>query len=238
MSNLIVRDATALKHTPLTDDGLLRAGDAALAFDPLSGQGVQHALASAAQVAIVLHTMLLREESSALAREFYSTRHAEAAHEHVSACRIFYQRQDRFDGEFWRERKGGSTLPFRSERRSVSLHTRMHETLILSPEVYWKEIPVIARGFIEKKQALFHPSLTRPVAYLEGQAAFHMLVDLAGEVTGFALLQRWADRAGLTKEAGLRALCFLLRHNILVRVGAQGRCKLVIRLPASHTERR
>ena len=71
MSNLIARDATVVERTPLSDDGLLRVGDAALALDPLSGQGFQHAVVSAAQVAIVLHTMLAREESSTLAREFY-----------------------------------------------------------------------------------------------------------------------------------------------------------------------
>lgn len=231
VSNLIARDATALERRPLKDDDLLRVGDAALALDPLSGQGFQHALVSAAQVAIVIHTMVARKESSMLAGEFYRARHAEAAYQHGLACRVFYQRQNRFNGEFWRERMGENSLPSPLETPSESFHAWIHERLVLSDKVRWKDVPAIAGEFVERERALFHPSLTRPIAYLEGRIAFDMLADLSGEVTGLALLQRWADRAELPRELGLRALRFLVRHGIFLPAGRGTYCPSLVGLP-------
>jgi|GEM_PF-1443059 len=233
VSKLLARDATAVERTPITVDGLLRTGDAALAFDPLSGQGFQHALVSAAQAAIVLHTMIAREESYALAQEFYCTRHAEAAHEHALGCIGFYRRQDRFNGEFWRERMGEESRPSPSETPSGSLEIRLGDRLILSDKVSWREVPVIADEFVRNQCALCHPSLTRPIAFLEGQATLDLLAGFE-EISGLALLQRWTDRWGLSSEAGLRALRFLVRQDILMPMGAGSCRKSVAALVASH----
>jgi flavin-dependent dehydrogenase len=78
-SNFRAHDATAAERTPFTADGLLRVGDAALALDPLSSQGIQRALVSAGQAATVLHTMLVRQESAGLAGQFYRSRISKAS---------------------------------------------------------------------------------------------------------------------------------------------------------------
>jgi flavin-dependent dehydrogenase len=235
VSNIVVRDATPAATATLADSGIMRAGDAALALDPLSGQGLQHAFVSAAQVAIVLHTMLAREESSALAQEFYRARHAEAAGEHALSCRAFYKRQDRFNGEFWRERLSENSLPSLRETRSTTLDVLRQDKLILSHEVRWKEVPVIKGDFIESEHALCHPSLMRPIAYLEGRVALDMLAAVSGEITPRALLQGWAERAPWGREVGLRALQFLVHHGILLPAGPRSGCQSEAALPLSST---
>lgn len=54
--------------------GDLAVGDAALALDPLSSQGVAAALRGAAQAAAVVHTRLRAPEHAALANAFYRDR--------------------------------------------------------------------------------------------------------------------------------------------------------------------
>jgi hypothetical protein len=162
VSHLTVRDATAAERAPLTAEGLLRAGDVALALDPLSGQGFKHALVAGAQAATVLHTLLAREELAALARQFYVESHHEAAREHAATCQAFYQRQDRFGGPFWRER-AGVTASRSSPSLSGAFDASIHEKLILSPEARWVQAPAITGEFVESQRALCHPSLTRPI---------------------------------------------------------------------------
>jgi len=194
---------------------MLRVGDSALALDPMSGQGVQHALTSASQAAAVLHTLLVREGSAAFAREFFQSRHVEAAREHTAAFTAFYRRQNRYEGDFWRERVGEdlhSTLLEPSSERP-SLGYSMHERLVVSKEARWKETPVMAGEFISAVSALYHPSLTRPVAYLEGRLASELLNCFSGSMPGIEWLDAW--RTMLPDAARLRAFRFVTRHGIL-----------------------
>jgi Ferritin-like/Tryptophan halogenase len=90
---------------PLVGERLLRVGDAAFALDPLSSQGVQHALSSAGQAAIVIHTILARPENATWAKAFFRERHHEMIDRHRASCAALYSRQNRFETPFWQERK-------------------------------------------------------------------------------------------------------------------------------------
>ena len=215
VSNITARDSTPALRAPITTNNVLRVGDAALALDPLCGQGLQHALVSAAQAATVLHTLLVREGSSRIAREFCLTSHAESVREHVSACKTFYRRQNRHEGDFWRERASEelTSSSLHSEAQRVTLDGWMNERLVLSRHAFWKDLPVIAREFIEHAPALMHPSLSRPIAYLEGLPAIELLSGLRNADSGRALLQIWRSR--LPEAASIRALQFLLRRGVV-----------------------
>jgi len=234
-SNFRAHDATAAERTPFTADGLLRVGDAALALDPLSGQGIQRALVSATQAATVLHTMLVREESAGLAGQFYIESHREAARKHAMMCQAFYRRQDRFDGAFWRERTSEIFPPSPPHASWASLDAWLDERLMLSHAASWKNVPVIAGEFIENRRALCHPSLSRPIAFLEGEPAAEMLANLSAGVTGPALLRQWAERYRLPTAAGARALQLLARHGILQPAGRKsGASRYQFRCHAPH----
>jgi flavin-dependent dehydrogenase len=82
--------------TPMLDESpvgaqWIVAGDAALAIDPLSSQGVQTAIGTALHAAVVLNTMIGRPGNSELAARFYRSRLKESAAFHAAAAGRFYQ---------------------------------------------------------------------------------------------------------------------------------------------------
>lgn len=216
VSELQVRDATAAECPPKPTEHLWRAGDAALKLDPLSGQGFQHALASAVQVAIVINTLIARPDSEAVARAFYCNTHRAAVREHLSARAALYRHQDRFDTTFWRERVQGQ-FPAEPARAQQSIVKCLQSKLVISRQVCWKETPIINEDFVERQEALCHPSLLWPLAYLEGQPVNTMLPASSRGCTGLALLKSWHAHAGVQPAAGIRALKFLVGHGILKR---------------------
>jgi flavin-dependent dehydrogenase len=152
-SRVAVREATASERSSVISEGIVRVGDAAFAQDPLSSQGLQYALVSAGQAAIVINTILVHMENAALAQDFYRLRHDEAVRHHQAACATLYGRQDQFDTMFWRERQGpipaapsvlaDAEWPYESSEI-------LHASLILSAEARWQQTAVITGDFIEK----------------------------------------------------------------------------------------
>jgi flavin-dependent dehydrogenase len=98
----------ACDATPYVDDepigaDHLRVGEASYAIDPLTSQGVQHALSSALQGSIALHTILTAPADGDAAIAFYRTRQAAAAAASARTCVQLYAQMERFaDEPFWR----------------------------------------------------------------------------------------------------------------------------------------
>lgn len=93
----------------------LAIGDAAMAFDPLSGQGVYKALQSALRAAEAIdqhltgNTSALSDYSAAVAQDF---------DRYLSTRRMFYSRERRWPGStFWKRRAGDGI----TERQTVSV---------------------------------------------------------------------------------------------------------------------
>ncbi len=112
----LLRDAApggepfARAATPVFDSGLagervLRIGDAALAVDPLSGNGVFQALSTANVAPAVVNTLLRRPESAALARAFYVSRARDIFTRFGRVSRDFYAAgAAHHGGAFWETR--------------------------------------------------------------------------------------------------------------------------------------
>lgn len=83
-----VNSAPAMAHE-LTGPGLIRAGSAALRFDPLCGEGVGHAAREAYLAAAVLRAADRGETVQGLL-EHYATRLQQAFLRHLLVCRSFY----------------------------------------------------------------------------------------------------------------------------------------------------
>jgi hypothetical protein len=81
---------------------------------------------------------------------------------------MFYGRQDPFDDPFWQER--ATEISSRSAIEPVAAFADewLNEELVLSAEAHWRDVPVIAGEFVKCRRALCHPSVARPIAYIDG----------------------------------------------------------------------
>jgi menaquinone-9 beta-reductase len=134
---LIARPAHARLGRASPDLGLWRVGDAALALDPLSGQGVYEALRGAATVAAAVGTVLDGGDAL-LAARFVTERNEEAWARAVGSAAGFYAENAAL-GRFWTATAtayAGLTAPAapgptRIERRPVLEGGRIRERPVL-----------------------------------------------------------------------------------------------------------
>ncbi len=68
------RSSTAILAGECVGQDWIRVGDAAMAVDPLSGNGIFQSLSSALQAPVVINTLLRRPERAGLARQFHQQR--------------------------------------------------------------------------------------------------------------------------------------------------------------------
>jgi flavin-dependent dehydrogenase len=170
----------------------LRVGDASYAIDPLSSQGVQHALASALQGAVALHTLLVAPADGEAAIEFYRTRQADAFAASARTAAALYARERRFvEQPFWAARAGAPVATAPPPPRAA---LRPDRPLRLGDAVRIAETPVLIGDRIRRVRALHHPLLARPTAFLGDVPLAPLAAQLAGR-TAAELAQRWPARA-------------------------------------------
>jgi len=181
--------------TPYSDDdpigpNHLRVGEASYAVDPLSSQGVQHALNSALQGGIAMHTLLTSPEDGDAAVEFYRSRQTEATTTSARAAAQIYAREDRFASEpFWSPRAAqgpDSALEFIG--RGPIPNDR---PLRLAAAVRIIETPVLAGERIRRMQTLNHPALRRPIAFLGGVELAPLMREVGAGRTADDLARSW-----------------------------------------------
>lgn len=212
---------TASERVPAIDERMLRVGDAAFSMDPLSSQGLQHALITAGQAAVVIHTLLTCESNSELAFDFYKQRQAESVLRHQAVCAHFYRQQNRFDGAFWRERRAAADAPLEKPVHTEATRRLFAQALqariVLSKNARWHDTPVICGDLVKCRAALYHPSLDRPVAYLEDRLASDLLAHVGLNTTGLALMEAWVACEHMDLTSAQRALTFLLTAGLIER---------------------
>ncbi|MDH1574892.1 MULTISPECIES: flavin-dependent monooxygenase QhpG [Pseudomonas] len=100
------RSSTAILAGDCVGDGWIRVGDAAMAVDPLSGNGIFQSLSSALQAPVVINTLLRRPERAALARQFHQQRVEQLFMRFARIGRDFYGQEQRRVGQpFWARRQ-------------------------------------------------------------------------------------------------------------------------------------
>ncbi|MFJ4351284.1 NAD(P)/FAD-dependent oxidoreductase [Pseudomonas sp. NPDC089428] len=100
------RSSTAILAGDCVGDDWLRVGDAAMAVDPLSGNGIFQSLSSALQAPVVINTLLRRPERAALARQFHQQRIEQLFLRFARIGRDFYgQELERAGQPFWERRR-------------------------------------------------------------------------------------------------------------------------------------
>lgn len=105
-TTLHARSSTAILFQEVSGPNWLRVGDAAMAVDPLSGNGIFQSLSSALQAPAVINTMLKHPQRAALARRFHQRRVEHLFLRFARTGRDFYALEQRWPEQtFWRERR-------------------------------------------------------------------------------------------------------------------------------------
>jgi menaquinone-9 beta-reductase len=168
---LVARPAHARLGRASQDPGVWRVGDAALALDPLSGQGVYEALRGATAVAAALGTVL-EGGDPALAARFVTERYREAWSKAVATAARFYAENGALGG-FWADTAAAYAAlvpavdagPARVERRPVLEGGRIRERAVLvtalAPRGAWhvEGVPLVALLDLVRDTAPAAPAL-------------------------------------------------------------------------------
>lgn len=103
---LHARSSTAILTPVCGGENSLRVGDAAMAVDPLSGNGIFQSLSSALQAPAVINTLLTHPERRELALRFHQQRVEHLFWRFARLGRDFYREEHRWtDQPFWRVRR-------------------------------------------------------------------------------------------------------------------------------------
>ncbi|QXH58766.1 flavin-dependent monooxygenase QhpG [Pseudomonas maumuensis] len=176
-AQVYARSSTATLAYACAGDDWLRVGDAAMAVDPLSGNGIFQSLSSALQAPVVINTLLRRPEHAALAQRFHQTRIEQLFLRFARIGRDFYaQEQLRASAAFWAARRAWpDAQPVHAQAAwgAVTLERR----------------PVLREDFVEEAEVVVTADQPLGVWHLHG-------VELAPVVRGV--------RAGLSLHELLR----------------------------------
>jgi len=101
------RSSTAILAGECVGPDWIRVGDAAMAVDPLSGNGIFQSLSSALQAPVVINTLLRKPERAALAQQFHQQRVEQLFLRFARIGRDFYTQEQGWAGQaFWGQRQG------------------------------------------------------------------------------------------------------------------------------------
>ncbi len=104
--DLHARSSSSILSLDSCGSNWLRIGDAAMAVDPLSGNGIFQALSSALQAPAVLYTLMEKPQQAVLAKEFHQQRIEHLFLRFARLGRDFYQMEQQWpDQPFWQARQ-------------------------------------------------------------------------------------------------------------------------------------
>jgi flavin-dependent dehydrogenase len=105
-SDITARGSSSILQGELVTPRMLRVGDAAMAVDPLSGNGIFQALSSALVAPPVINTLLQYPAESQLAMQFYRDRVRQTFLRFARLGRDFYRLETNWpESDFWRQRQ-------------------------------------------------------------------------------------------------------------------------------------
>ncbi|ABW29990.1 flavin-dependent monooxygenase QhpG [Acaryochloris marina] len=194
-------------------DSFIRIGDACLCLDPLSSQGIQSAVASGLQAAIIINTFLKYPEDTELAISFYNARQKEKRNEYITKTASFYQQVAAVRNKlFWHQR---ATFP--EGQLAPILKTKSFDgncKIQLSDHAYMNSTPIIEGNRIISKHALYHDMLSRPIAFVGGVEIVPLLRKVSPGTTIQDILQVWSKN--LPVELSYNIMAWLWIRKIIV----------------------
>ncbi len=166
ISQVSVCPATAFVDQDPVSENFIKIGDAAFTMDPLSSQGVQKAIKTAFQGAIVVNTILQKENSEA-ALGYYRSLIKREKDNNAQWTRQFYNRQKRFEGSpFWNLRKDPS-VPEQEEGPKIKVAIRKEDVLWINRQIIFKKVPVVGADFIQFNEAVIVNGQEEPLVFVQ-----------------------------------------------------------------------
>lgn len=180
---LHARSSTAILAPQVCGENWIRVGDAAMAVDPLSGNGIFQSLSSALQAPVVINTLLRKPERAALAQRFHQQRVEQLFLRFARIGRDFYADEQRWlDRPFWQAR-----------RQWPDAEVAHAEADFAGLRI--ERMPVLRDGFVDEAEVVITADQPLGIWHVQG-------VELAAVVR--RLRDEPADRvlAGLSEEQG------------------------------------
>lgn len=183
------RTSTAVLNEAVAGADWIRVGDAAMAVDPLSGNGIFQALSSALQAPAVVATLRHDPSRAALAQQFHARRIEHLFYRFARIGRDFYAQETRWpQSPFWAARRGWPDA------------APLHATV--TPEsVRVVRQPVVCEGRIVEEDVVVTPDQPLGVWHVDGVPVATVLAALRDE--GCAALEQGRGEALLGDRFGL-----------------------------------
>jgi flavin-dependent dehydrogenase len=213
---VIACNAGAYRSTCPIDHDYIRIGEAALCLDPISAQGITLALQSAIQGAIVVHTLLAAPTNADDAIAFYIARQDEAAIRHIThAAQIYCDNRTYCDEPFWQDRsKAPQAAPQPPAAATLAARLQPETQVQLAPTAQLTPTPCIMGDLIQSRNALLHPNLERPVAYLGPLELAPLLRRITPGISLQQLLALWSEQ--VDSAQALDVARWLVERGILM----------------------
>ena len=171
------RSSTSTLSQACVGQHWIRIGDAAMAVDPLSGNGIFQSLSSALQAPAVIHTLLQRPENMALAQQFHQTR-----------VENLFMRFARLGRDFYQQEQQWPTEPFWQARRQWPDQALMHQETLLD-DLQVVERPVVQHSFIVGQSVVVTPDQPLGIWHVDGIALAPFVKQMKARGLEAALLE-------------------------------------------------
>jgi flavin-dependent dehydrogenase len=181
----------------------IAVGDAALAQDPISGQGIRFALASALAAASVIRTWCGSSSNEDLASNFYSEFVATELSRHLSFVDSFYEASSQL-------LNGGTNI----STEPKELHVSPHDKVYFSGRV---EIAPLHVGGIIASGQVIRLGDGGSVRWLSGFDLLR-LRTLTEPAATVACLRELLDREGLEQRRAAAIIDWCIKNEILVKL--------------------
>lgn len=187
------RASTAILHGAVCGRDWIRVGDAAMAVDPLSGNGIFQSLSSALQAPAVVATLLHQPEHGALACDFHQRR-----------IEALFERFARIGRDFYRQETGWPESPFWAARRNWPDEAPLHRNVTPATTQVARR-PVVHHGRIVEDEVVVTADQPLGIWHVDGVAVAPLLRAVRAQPGRRSAQQALQQDCGL--EAG-RALHF------------------------------
>ncbi|NUT78454.1 FAD-dependent oxidoreductase [Pseudomonas sp. C1C7] len=188
---LHARSSTAILNPQVCGENWIRIGDAAMAVDPLSGNGIFQSLSSALQAPTVINTLLRKPERRALAQRFHQQR-----------VEQLFLRFARIGRDFYADEQRWQDLPFWQARRQWPDAEIAHAEADFQA-LRIERAPVLRDGFVDEAEVVITADQPLGIWHVQGVELAPLVRRLRSEPAGQVL-------AGLTVEQGRMVRSWLL----------------------------
>lgn len=201
--SVIARSSTAILNCDPVTERSLRIGDAAMAVDPLSGNGIFQSLSTALSAPAVINTVLLKSEHKHIAQKFFRERVNHSFMRFARMGRDFYRLEHQWpESEFWQQRNHwpdtkATHEPIAPEKITVEQKAVIHHNFVEATEVVitpdqplgiWHLDGVVLAPIVKQL-------LTKPL-----QAEESLQQRFSYEFHNEAALLQWCQQQGLAEN--------------------------------------